>query len=574
MRYVCLIFGLVLVAPLAGCRQKSDTLTGDPNDGGLTLPGGFEALVVVDSIGPARHLAVRQNGDIYAKLSGSRGGKGVVALRDTTNDGKADVIRRFGVSNEPGGSHTGAEIYDGHLYVGTDLHLYRYKLTPGQLVPKGEPDTIVIDDHAHGSHAHIDKPISFNSEGDMFTSFGPPNNACQKPKRTPGVPGQDPCPVLDDHAGIWRFDAHEEMQTQEGGSRFATGIRNVLAMDWHPADGNLYVVQHGRDNLHGLWPNKYTPWESAMLPAEEFLRVIEGSDFGWPYCYYDQLQGKKVLAPEYGGDGQTVGRCSQYKDPIIGFPGHFAPNDLLFYRGDQFPDRYRNGGFVAFHGSTIRDPYPQAGYFVGFVPYENGKFGAWEVFANGFAGADTIRNTSDAKHRPGGLAMGPDGSLFVTEDNEGKIWRILYTGEEGNFGEAQLARMEKIKRTAPNISTPDEEADNLRRGDLLAGEKLYNAYCATCHQRNGKGAPPRYPPLAGTDWVTGDKRRLISLIVNGLEKPIEVKGRSYNNAMPQHSFLSDEEVARVVTFIRQNFGNNASPVDVSEVKEIRKDIGN
>lgn len=565
---------VVIVAfALAHCTPDGNGGTGGLDEVSLVLPEGFEAVVVVDSIGPARHLAVRDNGDIYTVLKRSYDDGTVVALRDTTGDGQADVIRKFGTFDESG-YHTEATIHDGDLYIGTSMTLYRYELRPGQLVPSGPPDTLVIDDHAHGNHEHNTKLVSFDDRGNMYVPFGAPTNACQSPKRTPGVAGQDPCPDLDRHGSIWRFAADAQNQTQEDGAEYATGLRSIVAMDWNPVDDALYAVVHGRDNLHRLWPNRFTQWDNALLPAEEFMRLTEGAHFGWPYCYYDQLQGKKVIAPEYGGDGETVGRCSQYKDPLIGFPGHFAPNDLMFYRGEQFPDHYANGAFIAFHGSTIRNPYPQAGYFVAFVPFEDGApAGEWEVFANGFAGVDPIVNTSDAKHRPSGLAMGPDGALYITEDNDGKIWRVTFTGDKEAFGEAQLARMEDVKRTASNIKTPDSEADNLQRGELVAGEGIYNTYCASCHQNDGKGAPPRYPPLNGTDWVTGDKQRLIAVIVNGLEGPIEVKGEPYNNVMPQHSFLSDEEVAQVATYIRQNLGNDASAVTTEEVRQVRSALG-
>ena len=556
---------------LTHCTPDSSGQNGRADDGGLLLPDGFDAVVVVDSIGPARHLAVRDNGDIYAMLKRPYEEGTVVALRDTTGDGRADVVCTFGALENEGGWYTGAAIHNGYLYVGTSLRVYRYALTPGQLVPEAPPDTVLIDDHEHGMHEHISKQFAFDDAGHMYVPFGAPTNACQAPKRTPSVPGQDPCPDLEAHGGVWRFEAGVINQTQADGERFASGIRSAVAIDWNPVDDNLYVVVHGRDNLHRLWPNQFSRWDNAMLPAEEFIRATEGSHFGWPYCYYDQLQGRKVLAPEYGGDGDTVGRCSQYDDPLIGFPGHFAPNDLLFYRGEQFPDRYANGAFIAFHGSTIRNPYPQAGYFVAFVPFADGApAGAWEVFANGFAGVDPIVNTSNAEHRPGGLAMGPEGALYITEDNDGTIWRVTFTGDKDAFGEAHLARMKEEKRTASNIRTPDPEADNLQREELLAGEKLYNTYCAPCHQRDGQGAPPRYPPLVGTEWVTGDTQRLISVIINGLEGPIVVNGEPYNNAMPQHSFLSDQEVAEVATFIRQNLGNDASAVTAEEVQAMRR----
>jgi glucose/arabinose dehydrogenase len=174
----------------------------------------------------------------------------------------------------------------------------------------------------------------------------------------------------------------------------------------------------------------YSTEDNAKLPAEEFLLIEDGSNFGWPYCYYNQMKEKKLLAPEYGGDRQKVGRCAEMDDPIMGFPGHYAPNDVLFYTTDQFPEKYRNGAFIAFHGSWNRAPEEQEGYNVVFVPFDGEKpSGDWEVFANGFAGVEEIQSPGDAEYRPTGLAVGPEGSLYVSESTSGKIWKIMYTGE-------------------------------------------------------------------------------------------------------------------------------------------------
>ena len=160
-------------------------------------------------------------------------------------------------------------------------------------------------------------------------------------------------------------------------------------------------MQHGRDQLSFLFPGLYTDSMSAELPAEEFFRIKQGGDYGWPYCYYDHLQNKKVLGPEYGGDGQTTGRCDGVEKPILAFPGRWAPNALLFYTGDQFPGRYRNGAFIAFHGSWNRAPLRQGGYFVAFVPMRNGlPSGDWEIFAAGFPGVDVIEEPDQAQYRP------------------------------------------------------------------------------------------------------------------------------------------------------------------------------
>lgn len=564
---------LMIITGTFGCQSKANTdgIQGEPDNGGLSLPGGFEAVVVADSIGRARHIAVNNNGDIYVKLRPNE--DGIVALRDTDNDGKADIISAFGdYPNEGGG--TGMAIYNHHLYLSNSGGVYRYELTPGRLLPEGEAQIVIAYDYRNATHGseHSAKPITFDGEGNMYIPFGSPSDVCQEENRVFGSPGQDPCPELEEYAGIWQFDPNKLEQGQNDGVRYATGIRSVTAFDWNHADNTLYVVQHGRDYLVRMFPEVYSSWESALLPSEEFMRVTEGSDFGWPYCYFDQLQNKRVLNPEYGGDGNIVERCDEFDRPLIGFSGHWAPNDLLFYTGDQFPDRYKNGAFIAFHGSTTREGYPQAGYTVIFVPFENGEpTGDWEVFANGFAGHDPLVNQSDAEHRPMGLATGPDGSLYITDSIKGKIWRVMYNGDKNNFNEEHLARMEEVKRTASNIRTPHEEDDYLMVNEEIAtiGEGVFRSYCAVCHQNDGGGSFPRYPPLSRTDWVTGNKERLINIIANGLEGPIEVKGEQYDFPMPPHNFLSDREVAGVATYIRQNFQNDASDVTVEEVEKFR-----
>ncbi|HEX7585656.1 MAG TPA: PQQ-dependent sugar dehydrogenase, partial [Prolixibacteraceae bacterium] len=264
--------------------------------------------------------------------------------------------------------------------------------------------------------------------GNMYVTIGAPSNACQVQDRTKGSPGIDPCPLLELHAGIWRFKADVLNQDQaKNGYRFATGIRNAVAITWNKTENKLYAIQHGRDQLSQLYPEIYTDEQSAELPAEEFLLVEDGSNFGWPYCYFDPAQNKKVLAPEYGGDGQKIGRCSDAVDPILAFPAHLAPNDVLFYTGDMFPEKYKNGAFIAFHGSWNRAPLPQEGYYVVFVPFKGLlPSGAWEIFASGFSGVDVVKSPGDAKHRPCGLAQGPDGSLYVSDDVKGRIYRITY----------------------------------------------------------------------------------------------------------------------------------------------------
>ena len=409
----------------AGAAAVADSVACAPDDGGLELPEGFCAQVVAKDVGRARHLAVDPGGDLYVALRSGRGADapsgGIVALRDTTGDGIADVRRR--VVSDLGG--TGVALRDGHLYYGRDDAVLRWELPDGALAPGGEPDTIVSGLRHRGGHAA--KPLAFDGEGHLYLNVGSPSNACQQEQRTPGSPGRDPCPQLEENAGIWQFDADRTGQTQADGERYATGMRNTVALTFNPLDGHLYAVIHGRDQLAGLWPDLYTREESAELPGEEFARVERGDDYGWPYCYYDQRQGKKVLAPEYGGDGQEVGRCAEKDDPLLAFPGHWGPNGVHFYTADHFPERYRGGAFVAFHGSWNRAPLPQEGYNVVFVPFAGGEpTGEWSVFAEGFR--EEGEGPREADHRPSGVAQGPDGSLYVTDDQSGWIWRIRWVG--------------------------------------------------------------------------------------------------------------------------------------------------
>ncbi|MGH7700050.1 MAG: PQQ-dependent sugar dehydrogenase [Gemmatimonadales bacterium] len=383
---------------------------------GLSLPDRFCALIVADSVGRARHLVVAPNGDLFVALRGDEGG--VLALRDTTGDGEADVLRRFG----PAGG-TGIALDGGHLYFATDDAVVRWAWAPGRLEPAGAPDTVVAG--LLNRRQHAAKGIAIGRDGGLYVNVGAPSNACQEGDRQPGAEGQDPCPLLEVSGGVWRFETERLGQTQADGERFATGLRNTLALAIEPASGALYGAQHGRDVLHANWPDLFTEAQGAEQPAEELFRLERGGDYGWPYCYYDPEKRRKVLAPEYGGDGETAGRCAEARTPAVAFPAHWAPNGLAFYAGTQFPARYRGGVFVAFHGSWNRAPLPQQGYNVTFVPFAGGRpAGAYEVFADGFAGPD--KSPGGALHRPSGVAVGPDGSLYVSDDKGGRIYRILY----------------------------------------------------------------------------------------------------------------------------------------------------
>lgn len=391
----------------------------DADNAGLKLPTGFSALVAAETGGRARHLTVTPQGVMYVKLNRVKDGKGILVLH-STNTGKATVTGGFG-----GYGGTGMYAKDGYLYASSDEDVYRYKLdSKGEVTNPTQPEKIVSG--LINRRQHESKSVVLDNSGNIYVNVGAYSNSCQERDRRPGSMGQPNCPVLDSAGGIWQFKANKLNQQYGDGTRYATGLRNVVGLDWNQQGNQLYVMQHGRDQLHTLFPDLYTEKESAQLPAECLYALNKGDNAGWPYIYYNQDTHKKMLAPEYGGNGQKTVE-DKYIDPAAAFPAHMAPNGLLFYTGSMFPEKYKNGAFIAFHGSWNRAPEPQKGYFVVFQPFKNGKpSGNWEIFADNFAGSPEKAASGRADHRPCGLAQGPDGSLYVSDDVKGTIYRIVY----------------------------------------------------------------------------------------------------------------------------------------------------
>jgi glucose/arabinose dehydrogenase len=385
----------------------------DDDNGGLVLPEGFCATVVASQLGPVRQLTVGPNGDLYAALSGKPGDAtgGVLAFRDKDGDGKPDERASFG----PGGGND-VKVRSGHIYFALNDRIVRYRLGEGKLEPPGKEETVVSGLPSDGGH--VAKSLVFGPGDAMYVNIGSKTNSCQKTDRLPASPGVDPCTELERRAGIWRFSATRLGQQFADGQRFATGLRNAMALAIQPGTDALFAVVHGRDQLADNWG--FSNEVNANNPAEELVRVESGADYGWPYCYYSNQYKKKVLAPEYGGDGKKTGRCTSARNPLLAFPGHWAPMAIAFYNSGAFGPKYRDGLFVAFHGSWNRDPLPQEGYRVVFVPFSNGRpTGEYSTFASEKAGPTSLRAS--------GLAVGADGSLYVSADQNGKIWKITKT---------------------------------------------------------------------------------------------------------------------------------------------------
>jgi glucose/arabinose dehydrogenase len=417
-----LLMTVLIIDPVDGSlnlKAKKKAVE-ETENAGLKLPAGFSATAILDSVGKARHIVVTKKGALYVKLSKLVAGKGILRIKDTDGDGKIDDVKSFG--NYIG---TGITIKDGFLYTSSNDEIFRYKLDENEEVRNPDSPEKIITGLINGRQ-HNTKSLVLDDKGNIYVNIGSPSNSCQEIDRGAGSKGKDPCPILDSAGGIWQFRADKPNQTYKDGIRYATGLRNVMGLDWNYQVNELFVIQHGRDQLD-MFPEYFNAKQNADIPAEEMFMIKKGANCGWPYCYFDVQQNKKVLAPEYGGDGKKTTRCEGVEQPIVAFPAHAAPNALLFYTGKMFPEKYKDGAFVAFHGSWNRSPEKQEGYYVAFVPFKDGKPGGpWEIFADGFAGVETVMSPKQAIHRPCGLAQGPDGALYVSDDVKGTIYKIIY----------------------------------------------------------------------------------------------------------------------------------------------------
>jgi len=502
------------------------------NDSGLTLPAGFCATVFADGIGHARHMVVAPDGVVYVNTWSGRyygnqpphEGGFLVALKDSAGKGQADVTERFGATVQTGGAGgTGIGMYKGSIYAELNDKIVRYSLPADSIVPKDPPDTIVSGMPLTGDHPMHSFVI--NNEGAMYVDVATATNSCQQKNRTLKSPGLKPCTELKTRGGVWRFDANKTNQKFSPGQRFSTGIRNAEGLALDP-DGRVFATQHGRDQLHANWPDLYKPEEEATLPSEELLLLKDGGDYGWPECYYDPFVQKLVLAPEYGGDGgKKIGACADKIPPVAAFPSHWGPNGLTFYDKQQFPARYRSGVFIAFHGSWNRAPYPQNGYNIVFQPLSgDSATGQCEIFADGFAGA--VKSPDKAAHRPSGVAVGPDGSLFVSDDVGGRIYKIVYQGGNAGGGAAftpcpsltaPAGEIAQAPAKPPEGTNPDAgksstssshipagaTAEMVALGDRIYHGKVAGATCAGCHGASATGSPLG-PDLTGKKWLWSD----------------------------------------------------------------------
>jgi glucose/arabinose dehydrogenase len=404
---ICLCLLLCTTTVFAGDRRD---LLNDSTNGlveGLQLPAGFTSTIIASGMDGARHLAITKQGGIYVKLGRLKDGKGIYFLK---GDKQGNIAVQYGFGDFPG---TGIFVKNNYLYASSNDDVYRYKLNAmGEVINRDKPEKIITGLVNH--NRDNSKSIAVDDAGNLYVNCGSYSNSCLVNGTSLTAPM--PCPLLDSVGGIWKFKTNRLNQGYKEGIRYATGFKNVVGLDWNVNTHSLFIMQHGRDQFHDLFPQFYSEEDSKSQPAETMYEVHQGSDGGWPYVYYDAKLHKKILAPEYGGDGKKQGGAKA-QNPVLDFPAHLAPNGLLFYSGNMFPAKYRQGAFIAFHGKS---PVLDKGYLVAFVPFNKNKpAGKWEIFADKFA-------VGTSQPRPCGLAQGPDGSIYIADDYTGNIYRVKY----------------------------------------------------------------------------------------------------------------------------------------------------
>lgn len=336
----------------------------------LQVPSGFKVNVFADGFGQPRHLALAPNGDVFI----SDPGRGeIVVLTDANRDGKAEGRTVFASGlNRP----YSIEFHKNWVYVGNTDAVVRFPYKSGDRKATGPAEKLI--DLPEGGH--WTRTATFGPDGRLYVSVGSTCNVCEEndPRR----------------AAIWVYD-----ENGKNGKVYATGLRNAVGLAWF--NNQLYATNNGRDQL------------GDNLPPEGFYKVKEGGFYGWPYCYTTQAGQPQVWDRDFGR--KTADTCKNATPAFSLVTAHSAPLGLAFYTGNTFPAAYKGQMFVALHGSWNRSQ--KSGYKVVMVSPQTGKV---TDFMTGFLKGQTTLG------RPVALAVAADGSLLLSDDGAGKVWRVQY----------------------------------------------------------------------------------------------------------------------------------------------------
>ncbi len=345
----------------------------------LQVPDGFEVNVFAENMGNVRIMAQADDGTVYVTR---REENDVLALTDADGDGVMDDMRSVA---EGLPYVNGVTIHEGQIYLATDTDVYRAPIQDnGDLGPL---EVLIADLPDAGQHPN--RTLAVGPDGMLYLTIGSTCNNCQE--------------TNPENATILRANL-------DGSEReiFATGLRNTIGFGWHPESGRLYGMDHGSDG------------RGDDLPPEELNLIEQGNDYGWPFCYADRRVDNFTSQMPTGALGPEV--CALTEPPVLTYQAHSAPIGWVYYTADQFPAEYRNDAFIAMRGSWNRDP--ATGYKVVRLRFEDGEPVGYEDFLTGFLLPDGTTHFG----RPAGLLVAQDGSLLLTEDTNGVIYRISYTG--------------------------------------------------------------------------------------------------------------------------------------------------
>jgi glucose/arabinose dehydrogenase len=360
----------------------------------LKMPRGFQISVFAEGIENARSLARGDKGTIFV---GNRQKDKVWAIQDTNGDGRADKkwIIAEGLTMPNGVAFKG-----GDLYVAEVNRVLRYRNIEASL--DNPPQAEVVYDQYPSDRHHGWKYIAFGPDGLLYIPVGTPCNICN-----PENPIYNTITRLNPDGGQPEI--------------FAEGVRNTVGFDWHPQSRELWFTDNGGDNLGTLMANagklpedQATAYTDSNPPCELNRAPKKGMHFGYPFCH-----GGEIIDPEFGREGD----CGKYTPPVQKLAAHVAPLGMKFYTGSQFPQQYRNQIIIAEHGSWNRTQ--KSGYRLMLVTLNaRGEASSYEPFISGWLDEES----QEAWGRPVDVLVQPDGSLLVSDDHAGVIYRITYRG--------------------------------------------------------------------------------------------------------------------------------------------------
>lgn len=392
------------------CHYEKFTLTEQPQ---------LKPEIVNENVGKgAQHLSVYPLGtnkyNIYIKLlKKNENGNTTIVLDDTFK-----IIDEF--DNYPG---VCCQIVNNNLYTSGPNTVYRYTINPESGLVENKNNPALIVRGLQASKYNI-SPVFIvdKDEQNIYVHIPSTTNACQpiSNDRKSGIQGEMPCSRLRLNGGVWKFNLNDTNHTIDTGYMYGTGIRNMRTMSIYK--NILYGIIQGRDSLKQLYPEYYSDDQDLKLASDELVQIFSNSNFGYPYCYWDGTKNKRILMPEYGGDGTITKQCNTILDkPILSFDYHMGPNDSIFTDKLDWGEQYSNSMFIAWNGPPrpLKCPVDVCGnLYISVIKFDT-SMKPTEHY-------ELIKFKPSDKFKPSGLTIAPDNSILVTDSLSGKLLKISF----------------------------------------------------------------------------------------------------------------------------------------------------